>query len=322
MIRLTARFPRPARALAAGAVVLALLGGSLALAESVPAPRLPGLTASALASVDGHPVYYEVGGPVDGSPVLLVHGIGAGASSWLFHANTAALAERARVYALDLPGFARSGAEPIRYTNDLYTGVVRDFIKTVIGKPADVIGLSLGADYAIRVAAENPELVRRLVVIDPTGYHKNPAGTTNEDWYRRLSGTVLGPIAFDLVRSPGSLGFFLMNTVYLNPSLATPEVQQIYSDNLNSPNKGYAPWAFFTGLLDQPAAETWPKVSAPSLIVWATDDPFTPLASAQDFLKVRDVPLVVLPGRAAPNEESWPKFNARVLDFLGLAGGQ
>ena len=300
-------------ALASATSTAVLLAGS---ATATPAPRLAGLTESAIVQIAGQPVYYESGGAGAGTPILLVHGIGAGTSSWLFHNNTAALAKHARVYALDLPGFARSGALPVRYTNDLYTNVVREFIRNVIGAPADVIGISLGADYAIRVAAESPDLVRKLVLVDPTGFHKNPDGVVNEGWYNRLAGTILGSLAFDLVRSPGSLGFFLYNTVYLDWRLATPDVQQVYSDNLEGPNKGYAPWAFFTGLLDQPARDTWPRVKAPTVIVWATDDVFTPRSSARDFLAVRETPLVILPGRAVPNEESSSAFNAYVLEFL------
>lgn len=296
--------------------------------QTPPAPRLPGMQQSAYVTLAGERVYYEVGG--SGTPVVLVHGIGAGNSSHLWRRNTLALSQKHRVYAFDLPGFARSGASAKQYTNDLYTQVVREFLREVVRQPAAVIAGSLGSDYTIRVAAENPELITRMLLSNPTGYDliegNNREGravitTTsrrNQNFYNQLTQTPLGDIIFSLVASEGGLNFFLYFSVYWNSDLATPEVTQLYLQNLQGPNKQYAPFSFFAGFLEQPVVNLWPQTKQPTLLVWGADDVFTPIRFAEPMRRDRpDVRFEVLRGRAIPYEEDFARFNALALEFLG-----
>jgi pimeloyl-ACP methyl ester carboxylesterase len=129
------------------ALALAACAPFATTAEMPPMPRLPGMTESHFVMLEGERVYYEAGGPTDGkfAPVLFIHGIGAGNSSHLWRENTASLAKTRRVYAFDFPGFARSGARAMRYTNDLYAGVVEQLLRQVIKAPAALVGGSLGS---------------------------------------------------------------------------------------------------------------------------------------------------------------------------------
>lgn len=296
--------------------------------ETAPAPRLPGLTHSAYATLQGERVYYEWGG-FQGSPVVMVHGIGAGNSSHLWRENTESLAASHRVYAFDWPGFARSGARARQYTNDLYVAVLEDFIREVVGEPVAIVAGSLGSDYSIRVAAENPELVTQMLLSNPTGYDlvnpENKEGrafitTTsarNEGFYEQLSGSFLGPLIWSIIDSEGGIDFFLLNFVYLDRSRVTPELTQIYLDNLEGANKQYAPYSFFAGFLEQPVVDYWPRLSQPTLLVWSKDDIFTPIRYAEPMLEDRpDVRLELLTGRAIPYDEDAEHFNALAKDFL------
>ena len=311
------------------AIALALAACAPAAGPAVPAPpapRLPGLTESQYVTLQGQRVYYEVGG--QGPPVVLVHGIGAGNSSHLWRQNTAALAKAHRVYAFDWPGFARSGATAMRYTNDLYVAVLEDFLKTVVKAPAALVGGSLGSDYAIRVAAEQPALVTKLLVSNPTGYDVNEEAnkqgraflttTTrrNEGLYKQFADTIVGDLVFGVLKSDGGLNFFLYNYVYLDWRRVTPELTGIYLENLDGPNKEYAPFSFFAGYLEQRIAEYWPKTTQPTLLVWGSDDIFTPIRFSEPLLKARNVPFQVLKARAIPYDEDFEAFNKLALEFL------
>jgi len=297
------------------------------LGETPPAPRLPGMERSAYVLLEGERVYYEVGGK--GSPVVLVHGIGAGNSSHLWRQNTAALAQQHRVYAFDWPGFARSGARARQYTNDLYTQVLRAFLQQVVGEPAAVVAGSLGSDYTIRVAAESPQLITRMLLSNPTGYDQFGTGdkesralltTTsrrNQELYDRFSQTFLGDVVFSLLASEGGLNFFLYSFVYLDQNRVTPELTQIYLQNLQSSSKQYAPFSFFAGFLEQPVPDLWPRTKQPTLLVWGSEDVFTPIRFAEPMLKARpEVRLEVLPARAIPYDEAFERFNQIALAFL------
>lgn len=326
-----------ARANSGGARLLGLLGalgglGALAGRGAVAlppftGPRLPGMTACRTVTLGGETVYVETGG--EGSPVVLVHPIGGGNSSHLWRENTAALARHHRVYVFDWPGFARSGARAGAYTAELYVRVLRAFLREVVGQPAAVITASYGADYAVRVAAETPELITRLLLIGPTGYTFNRqsrerrrgllrrVSERNTRLYTAFSQTPLGALAYQALKTEASLDFFLRNFIYLDPARATPELNAIYRQNLTGPHKGSAPWSFFSGYLDQPTPDYWPRTTQPTRLVWGRHDVFTPVQDARGLLEDRPVPLHLFGARGLPQDECANEFNALALRFLG-----
>ena len=81
----------------------------------------------------GHRVAYTRHGA--GTPVLLLHGIYAGASSYEWRNTVDALAARHTVYALDLLGFGRSARPNLRYTPALYQAFLAD-VMAKLGQPA------------------------------------------------------------------------------------------------------------------------------------------------------------------------------------------
>jgi pimeloyl-ACP methyl ester carboxylesterase len=291
--------------------------------QTPPAPRMAGLTSSAYITLAGERVYYEVGG--SGTPVVFVHGIGAGNSMHLYRRNTAALAQKHRVYAFDFPGFARSGARDIMYTNDLYVQVLREFLQKVVRQPAAIIGGSYGADYAIRVAAENPELITKLLLSNPSGYGFSDEArfARGSDRFRRDPGlfqqyatTPIGLFLFQVLSGEGGLNFFLYNTVYLDGNLITPELTRIYQQNLEGANKAFAPFSFFAGMLAQDVSQYWATLKQPAYLVWGNEDVFTPITESRYFLEARPVPMAVVRARAVPYDEAFETFNRLALNFL------
>src|SRR5689334_15559675 len=102
-----------------------------------------------------------------GSPVLLLHGLGATKASFL--PTVAALAERHRVIAIDLPGFGDSG-KPLRAAYD-----ARFFAQAVVApldalgfERAALVGNSMGGRVALEVGLTAPERVDRLVLLTPS----------------------------------------------------------------------------------------------------------------------------------------------------------
>lgn len=102
-------------------------------------------------------------------PIVLVHGIADNALTWAFIMY--GLARIGPVYALDLPGFGLSGyPQGRRYASiDEHVAVVRALITDVIGRPALLIGNSLGAWINARLTLAHPEIAQGLVMLDPGG---------------------------------------------------------------------------------------------------------------------------------------------------------
>src|SRR5579871_6867062 len=86
-------------------------------------------------------ISYEVRG--EGPPLVLIHGIGAGCSSYEWRHNFDALSEQFKVYAPDLPGFGKSARPNINYTDALMILALTDFLRDVVRQPASVIASSL-----------------------------------------------------------------------------------------------------------------------------------------------------------------------------------
>lgn len=103
--------------------------------------------------------------PGDGPPVVCLHGITANAHSFLRLAE--GLAPAHRVVALDLRG--RGGSDKPEDGYDIGTHVqdVAGVLERLEIAPAAVVGWSLGAKVALGLAAMRPELVARVVAIDP-----------------------------------------------------------------------------------------------------------------------------------------------------------
>ncbi|MGW7317753.1 alpha/beta fold hydrolase [Streptomyces sp. NPDC054865] len=107
-------------------------------------------------------------GPVDGEPLVLLHGGGATSAVWF--ANVADLSRTRRVYAVDRIGEAgRSlrGGRPIRSVDDLLDWL--DGVLDGLGPGrADLCGHSYGGWIALAYALRTPQRVRKVALLDPT----------------------------------------------------------------------------------------------------------------------------------------------------------
>lgn len=102
-----------------------------------------------------------------GRPLLLLHGLTGRGAAWGAHA--AAFARALRVITVDLPGHGRSGtAAPHRMTVERTADDLAAILDRLDAVPADVIGYSLGARIALRLAVAHPGVVRRLVLESPS----------------------------------------------------------------------------------------------------------------------------------------------------------
>ena len=112
-------------------------------------------------------VHYQQAGPVDGPPVLLVHGFSV--PSYIYDPTFDALAAAGhRVIRYDLYGRGSSDRPRGAYDIARYTRQIDELLDALgIPGPVDLVGLSMGGVITASYAAEHPARVRRLVLIDP-----------------------------------------------------------------------------------------------------------------------------------------------------------
>jgi pimeloyl-ACP methyl ester carboxylesterase len=132
------------------------------------------------ARIDGVTINYYRQGPRTGGrgskasrdaslPVLLVHGIADNALTWALVMGL--LARDREVYALDLPGYGLSGAPVGRHfaTLNEMRDLLARFLRELIGRPALVVGNSMGGWLAVKLAWAAPDVTRAIILLDAGG---------------------------------------------------------------------------------------------------------------------------------------------------------
>lgn len=98
----------------------------------------------------------------DGSPLLLVHGLGYG--RWGWNPVVGPLAKRHRVVLLDNRGIGESDVPPGPYTARMLAEDAVAVLDAAGVERAHVVGTSLGGMIAQELAVEHPDRVERLVL--------------------------------------------------------------------------------------------------------------------------------------------------------------
>lgn len=99
-----------------------------------------------------------------GPPMVLVHGLGGSHLNWA--ANGHALASRFRVLAPDLAGFGLTPPAGRSCSVEANVSLLERYLRS-LGEPVVLAGNSMGGMISVLVAAQFPELVRALVLVNP-----------------------------------------------------------------------------------------------------------------------------------------------------------
>ncbi|CAM3096465.1 alpha/beta fold hydrolase [Flavobacterium frigoris] len=271
-------------------------------------------TASSFIAVDRMDVHFrDEGDQTDTIPIVLIHGTAS--SLHTFDTWTDSLKKSNRVIRMDLPAYGLTGPFPDRnYSMAHYTQFLKNFLTALKIKQCVLAGNSLGGEIAWNFTLEEPEMVKKLILIDAAGYPLSSKSV---------------PIAFKIGRTP------LLNKVltYITPRfIVKASVENVYFDKskvteslvdryfeltLRAGNRQ----AFvdrFKMAKDTSAYKNIKHIQQPTLILWGAKDLLIPVENANKFHK--DLPintLVILDNNGhTPMEESPMESLKPVLDFL------
>jgi 3-oxoadipate enol-lactonase len=115
--------------------------------------------------VDDLEIVWDVAGPEDGEPVLMINGLGAARGGWSLQVD--ALAERYRVYTYDNRDVGETGPgdNPHAYGMGRFARDAASLIEALGIGPAHVIGASMGGTIGQELALVRPELVRSVQIV-------------------------------------------------------------------------------------------------------------------------------------------------------------
>lgn len=303
----------------AGVAALAAVNAAIQRNASEPDDSALGGEARLYNWKHGRVFYKTAGAEHPGPPLVFVHGVGAGASSFMWRKNFDELAKNFRVYAFDLLGFGFSDKPAsAAYSADLYVELIADFLREVSGHPANIIASSLGAAYAIRVADEHPELVKALILNAPTGadtLNRRP-GMAGAAFYGLLQSPVLGTSFYNVMASERSIRDYARDNLFYNHRRVTDRLVTNFYATSHQPGAQHAIASFLSGYLNTDTRAPFARLTQPIVLVWGKQDATTPLqkqtalmeSNANARLEIFDY------CRMMPEQEHPEKFNALVRE--------
>lgn len=267
-------------------------------------------------------LFYKTAGANGAAPPLVfIHGIGAGASSFMWRKNFDVLARDFRVFALDLLGFGFSEKPAaVSYSTDLYVELISDFVKEVTGHPVSIVASSLGASYAIRVADEYPGLVRSLILNTPAAsdtFSSRP-GMGGAAFYGLLQSPVLGTSFYNVIASERSIRDYARKNLFYDEVRVTDRlVAHLYATS-HQPGAQHAIAAFLSGYLNTDVRAAFSRLSQPTLLVWGKQDTINPVTQGAELVALN--PLASLEifdfCRMMPEQEQPERYNKLVKETL------
>ncbi len=259
--------------------------------------------------------------PIAAEPVLLIHGIYAGASSYEYRKLAPLLARTRRVVVLDLLGCGLSEMPNLAYSPELFVENIVDALGELFEGPMTLVGSSLGGAFSIRAALRAPDRVAHLVTLCPTGL----GGILDEEptpLQRAVSAFVrlplVGESAFNLLASKASIKWFLERWTYGDPKSVTPEILDHYYAVSHQPGARFVPAQFVGQALNLAVARDLPFVEAPLLVLWGEEAPRTnPLRNAAEYVRLaRDGKLETFAHAGLlPHEEAPERTAEAIVSF-------
>ena len=215
----------------------------------------------AIVDVDGVPIHYIERGSGPAAAVL-IHGFLG--HTYSFRYLIPELAKDRRVVAVDLKGSGYSG-RPQKGDYSLTEQarlVIRLMDKLGIDR-ASVVGHSLGGEVAMRLAANWPERVEKLVL----------AASVSGD---RIPSLPVTPLIKPILWLIGRLfGRRIFRRQFYDPRKATKEVLEAYRRPLRIKGTGHAVYQTLRDMRREKAVES-SRITAPVLILWASSERILP----------------------------------------------
>lgn len=249
-------------------------------------------------------------------PFLLIHGLGDEADSWrqLFPL----LMGRGRVVALDLPGFGRSDHPRRAYTLTFFADTVGALLENLKIPQAVLVGNSMGAAVALRVAMRRADLVARLVLVDGPPV-RGKLGKVQMMFLIPGQGEKI----YNSFRSSQDAAYESLRPYYGNLDALPLEDRQflrervwdrVWSDDQRRAYFSTFRWMALEGLLGHPNPARLGQINVPTTIVWGEQDLPIP-AEAGKLLSswIPGAKLHLIPGCGHLPQQEKPQELARLI---------
>ena len=254
--------------------------------------------------------YIEKG---EGKPLILLHGFFYDSHLWAD--NIDALAQRFKVYALDLWGCGYSAREPLDFGYPQYAEQVRLFMDAMGIERASFVGQSMGAGTAIKFCVQHRHRVEKLVLVSAAGL-PNPLPAMAKFFNLPMIGEFFMGLNTDAFRKIALMDVFihdrtLVTDRYFDDVTRPQKIENTIEAGLKIQRNG-----FFDALGEEISALG--EMDVPTLLVWGREDKAIPLRLGREMhrlLKGSQLEILDNAGHVS-NFEQAARFNQLAVGFL------
>lgn len=202
--------------------------------------------------------YYSLPDKKSFKTLVFLHGWGVDSKLW-FKIVPELINKNYSMYFLDLPGFGQSQMPNTTYDVDDYKKIVYEFVKKLGLKNINLIGHSFGGRITIKLAAENPEFLKKVILVDAAGII-NPSKVKT---IYKIIAKIISPIfKLSFMQTFRKKMYYLLNSEYLNNEKLSKTFSKVVSENL---------------------IHCFPKINKSTLIIWGGKDLVTPLQDGEQM---------------------------------------
>jgi len=231
---------------------------------------------SKFVEVDGMEIHYRLSGK--GDPILLLHDAQSSLHTWA--GWTDKLAEKQQVISVDLPGFGLSSPHPQgSYSAFMYASFLDSFLQKLNLKKVSIAGCGLGAQIAWQFAAESPQQVDKLILLDAPGFEEKSTSIIN--WL--ASTPVINRSLWKV--TPRAFIRLSLEDVWADNTLVTDTLVQRHFDLSLLPGHRKAFTDRASVRDNRPPIDLIERIAAPTLILWGAEDTRISPEHAYDFHK-------------------------------------
>jgi pimeloyl-ACP methyl ester carboxylesterase len=250
----------------------------------------------------------------DGPPIVLLHGL------WLDHRSwdgvMSALCSEYHVVAPDLPGFGDSEKPPASrfpYGVGAFAEAVADLYAGLELGRATLVGHALGGAVALTLAAQHPELVSRLVLVDALCYEAPLDALLRV----ALLPVVGGLLMKQLWGRAAFRAFFRERMLSPRGTVGVDRIDRYY-DAFNTAAARGSALATLRATVDlRPVVAATTRIQTPTLVVWGRSDRVYPAANGQRLAReIRGAGFQLLDAGHAPQEERADELASAIARFL------
>jgi pimeloyl-ACP methyl ester carboxylesterase len=218
----------------------------------------------------GQMVYHESG---QGAPLVFLHGVYVGASSYEWSKVYPHFAGTRQVLAVDLLGFGESERPDVILSAADHVRALVEFIRAKSGgERASIVASGLGAGFATILAAQHPEMVQRLILVMPVGqvafgrrrlpkrygvFSRVPL--FNRGFYQRFLSTRI------------QIRAWLKNFAFVNPEKITEETIEVLTNCAQQFGADRAIIQWMSGRFDLDLEKRLSELSQPVTLIWGAN---------------------------------------------------